>query len=119
MHGLVWDLHYPLPKGVRSSFFGPSGPWAVPGNYPVKLTVGGKSSTQPLTIKLDPRGKTPQDALVRQFGLASKLAIRLSEVSAALEQIGDLRKQLESRKKEAAGNSNLLAALEELGQHDA
>jgi photosystem II stability/assembly factor-like uncharacterized protein len=114
MHRFVWDLHYPLPKGVRSSFFGPSGPWAVPGNYTVKLTVGGKSSTQPLTIKLDPRVKTPQDALVRQFGLASKLAIRLSEVSAALEQVGELRKQLDARKKEAAGNSNLLAALEEL-----
>ncbi len=114
MHRFVWDLHYPLPKGVRSSFFGPSGPWAVPGNYTVKLTVGGKSSTQPLTIKLDPRVRTPQDALVRQFDLASKLAGRLGEVSTALQQAADLRKQIEERKKESSGNADLSKTLQEL-----
>jgi len=72
MHRFVWDLRYALPKGVRRSFWGPAGPMAGPGNYTVKLTANGKSSTQPLTIKLDPRVKTPQDALARQFSLASK-----------------------------------------------
>src|ERR1700682_4726898 len=86
MHRFVWDLRYALPKGVRGSFWGPSGPLAVPGNYIVKLSANGKSSTQPLTIKLDPRVKTPQDALVPQFGVASKLAARLGEVSLALQQ---------------------------------
>jgi len=114
MHRFVWDLHYALPKGVRSSFWGPRGPSAVPGEYTVKLTANGKSSTQPLTIRLDPRVKTPRDALVRQFGLAFKLADRLGEASAALQQANDLRKQIDARKKEASGNSELLAALEEL-----
>jgi photosystem II stability/assembly factor-like uncharacterized protein len=115
MHRFVWDLHYALPKGVRrSSFWGPAGPLAVPGEYTVKLTANGKSSTQALTIKLDPRVKTPQDALERQFGLASKLAARLGEVSMALQQAGSLRKQLDERKKEAAGNTELLEALEGL-----
>jgi len=114
MHRFVWDLHYALPKGVRRSFWGPRGPSAVPGEYTVKLTASGKSSTQPLTIKLDPRVKTPQDALVRQFGLASKLADRLGEASAALQQANDLRKQIDARKKEASGSTELLAALEEL-----
>jgi hypothetical protein len=111
MHRFVWDLHYALPKGVRSSFWGPAGPLAVPGNYTVKLTANGKSSTQPLTIKLDPRVKTPQDALERQFSLASKLAARLGEVSVAVQQVDDLRKQLDARMKEANGNTELLAAL--------
>jgi len=31
MHRFVWDLHYALPKGVRSSYWGPAGPSAVPG----------------------------------------------------------------------------------------
>ncbi len=114
MHRFVWDLHYALPKGVRSSFFGPTGPWAVPGNYVVKLTVGGKSSTQPLTIKMDPRVKTPQDALERQFNLASKLAGRLGEVSTALQQVGDLRKQIEERKKESSGNAEISKTLQDL-----
>jgi hypothetical protein len=111
MHRFLWDLHYVLPKGVRSSFWGPAGPLAVPGNYTVKLTANGKSSTQPLTIKLDPRVKTPQDALVRQFGLASRLATRLAEVSQALQQVGDLRKQIEARKKDATDSAELQKAL--------
>src|SRR6266853_5384119 len=114
MHRFVWDLRYALPKGVRRSFWGPAGPLAAPGNYTVKLTANGKSSTQPLTIKLDPRVKTPQDVLDRQFGLASKLAARLGEVSMALQHAGDLRKQIDARKKEASGNAELLSAWEEL-----
>ncbi|HYU22038.1 MAG TPA: hypothetical protein VEM60_02765, partial [Candidatus Dormibacteraeota bacterium] len=111
MHRFIWDLRYALPKGVRSSFWGPSGPLAVPGNYIVKLTANGKSSTQPLTIKLDPRVKTPQDALMRQFSLASRLAARLGEVSLALQQVGDLRKQIEARKKDATDSAELQKAL--------
>jgi len=114
MHRFVWDLHYTQPKGARSSFWGQAGPLAVPGNYTVKLTANGKSSTQPLTIKLDPRVKTPQDALARQFSLASKHAARLGEVSVALQQAGDLRKQINARKKEVTGNPELLSAWEGL-----
>jgi photosystem II stability/assembly factor-like uncharacterized protein len=114
MHRFVWDLHYALPKGVRTTYWGPAGPLAVPGNYIVKLTANGKSSTQPLAIKLDPRVKTPQDALVWQFELASGIAARLGEVSMAIQQIGDVRKQIEAREKEAGGNTELLAALQEL-----
>jgi len=114
MHRFVWDLRYAMPKGMRRSFWGPAGPLAAPGNYTVKLTANGKSSTQPLTIKLDPRVKTPQDVLDRQFGLASKLAARLGEVSMALQHAGDLRKQIDARKKEASGNAELLTALQEL-----
>jgi hypothetical protein len=51
---------------------------------------------------------------VRQFGLASMLASRLGEVSLALQQAGELRKQLDERKKEAGGNAELLAALQGL-----
>jgi len=114
MHRFVWDLRYPIPKGVRRSFWGPAGSLAVPGNYTVKLTANGKSSTQPLTIKPDPRVKTQPDALTRQFSLASKLAARLGEVSIALQQTGDLRKQIDARKKDASANSELLTALQEL-----
>ena len=114
MHRFVWDLRYAPPKGVRRSFWGPAGPLAVPGNYTLKLTANGKSSTQALTIKLDPRVKTPQETLARQFGLASKLAARLGEVSIASQQVGDLRKQIDTRKKEAGGNTELLTALQGL-----
>jgi hypothetical protein len=113
MHRFVWDLHYAMPKGMRRSFFGPKGPMAVPGEYTVKLTANGKSTSQPLTIKLDPRVKTPVEVLTRQFKLASKLVARLGEVTTATEQARVLLNELEARKTEAANNSETLAALQE------
>jgi photosystem II stability/assembly factor-like uncharacterized protein len=111
MHRFVWNLRYAVSKSVRGSYFGPTGPWAVPGNYIVKLTANGKSSSQPLTIKMDPRVKSSQEELVRQFELSSSLAERLGEVSTALQQTNALRKQIEARKKEASGNAEVLQTL--------
>ncbi|HEY6213666.1 MAG TPA: hypothetical protein VIW45_15345, partial [Vicinamibacterales bacterium] len=73
MHRVSWDLKYqPLGEGGGGRGGGGAGgavphrtypsvnaPWAPPGNYIVRLTVGGKTFTQPLTLKLDPRVKTP------------------------------------------------------------
>jgi len=116
MHRFVWDLRYLPPKGARASFRRPSGPLAVPGNYTVRLTAHGKSSSQPLTIKMDPRVKTPQDALVRQFELASKISAREGEVSEAIQQIAELQKQLGVRKKEASDKSDVAKTLDGLNQ---
>jgi hypothetical protein len=46
---------------------------ALPGEYSVKLTVDGKNFTQPLTVKMDPRVKTPPAGLKQQFDLAMKV----------------------------------------------
>lgn len=116
MHRFVWDLHYPLPEGVHRSLYLTAGPLVVPGNYWVKLMADGQSSTQPLTVKMDPRVNAAAEALERQFALASQLGGRLGEVSAALQQANALRKQIEERKKDAAGKTEILSALEELNQ---
>lgn len=107
MHRFVWDLRYALPPGVHDSPWQPRTILAVPGNYTVKLTANGKSSTQPFTVTLDPRVSTPQDALVQQFALASKLSAKLGEASAARLQFSGLQKQIGERKKVAAGNAEL------------
>ncbi len=116
MHRFVWDLRYPLPQSVHATYWGPTGPLAAPGNYIVRLTANGKSSSQPLTIKMDPRGKATQAELIRQFELASRLAARLGEVSSAMQKAGELRKQIEARKKESTGNPELQQALAALEQ---
>jgi photosystem II stability/assembly factor-like uncharacterized protein len=115
-HRFVWDLHYALPEGVRTSYYWTAGPLVVPGNYTVKLTANGMSSTQPLTVKMDPRVKATPEALQRQFALASRLSERIGEVSAALRQANDLRKQIEERQKDAAGEKEVVTVLEELSQ---
>jgi photosystem II stability/assembly factor-like uncharacterized protein len=65
MHRWIWDLRpAPLPRpaggggGGGGGGFGRGGATTVlPGTYTVKLTVGGKSYTQPLFVKMDPRSK--------------------------------------------------------------
>lgn len=116
MHRFVWDLRTELPKGVHRNELLQGGPFVVPGEYRVKLTVDGKSETQPLLVKLDPRVKAKPEELARQYELASKVTARAGEVAAALEQEHDLRAQIETRKKEAAEKADLLKSLEELEQ---
>ena len=59
MHRWIWDLRpTPPPRPAGSGGFGRGGAATVlPGTYTVKLSVGGKSYTQPLVVKLDPRTK--------------------------------------------------------------
>ncbi len=60
MHRWVWDLR-PTPQapsgGPGGGGFRRGASTVLPGNYTVKLTAGGKSYTQPLVIKMDPRVK--------------------------------------------------------------
>ncbi len=86
MHRFLWDVHYqPLPGGgggrgglpiaavPHDTVPVPSGPWAPPGSYSVRLTVDGKTYSQPLTLKMDPRVKTPPLGLTQQFTLSKRL----------------------------------------------
>jgi hypothetical protein len=116
MHRFVWDLHYAPPQGVRHSFFGPPGPWALPGDYIIKLTANGKSTSQPLVIKMDPRINVTQEALTQQFRAASRLADLLGQLTAANEQAEELKKQIAARSKEAAANPEISAAISQLNR---
>jgi photosystem II stability/assembly factor-like uncharacterized protein len=116
MHRFVWDLHYALPERVHRSYFFSVGPWVVPGTYSVKLTANGKSSTQPLSIKMDPRSNATADALQQQFALAWQLTQTLGQVSIALQHAKDLRSQIIESKKNAAGKPEILATLDDFNR---
>jgi hypothetical protein len=58
MHRWIWDLRPTppaRPAGGGGGFGGRGVPPVLPGMYTVKLTVAGKSYTQPLVVKMDPR----------------------------------------------------------------
>jgi hypothetical protein len=116
MHRFVWDLHYALPKSVHRSFYGPAGVRSLPGNYTVKLTANGKSSSQALTVKMDQRISTAEDGLRQEFVAASRISARLGEVAAAQERAENLQKQIAARKPEASGNAEVSGALAELAR---
>jgi len=61
MHRWVWDLRGAPPAnppavGGGGGGFGRRGTSVSPGEYTVRLTAGGKSFTQKLTVAADPRG---------------------------------------------------------------
>jgi hypothetical protein len=123
-HRFLWDMHYPNVPGVEAEYPiaaiphntapQPSGPWALPGQYTVVLTANGKSYSQPLTIKMDPRVKTPLAGLQQQFNLSNDLYMQLLTLSPAAEEAGALRKQLKDLQPKATGES--LAAIKALDQ---
>jgi hypothetical protein len=96
MHRFVWDLHYPSPHVLRptvsisvilhDSPIGPLGPAALPGRYTIKLTTDGHTYTQPLTVRMDPRNKTPAAGLTQQFELATTLSRDMDRTYAALKR---------------------------------
>jgi len=99
MHRFVWDLHYPAAPSVNPAPGMPGGaigPWASPGQYQVKLTAGGQSYTQSLTVKMDPRVKTSQADLVKQFEMAQQIGAAQSQVVPALVSANHLHDQLQS-----------------------
>jgi photosystem II stability/assembly factor-like uncharacterized protein len=109
LNRFVWDTRYP--DAVRFPgmilWAGETrGPKLPPGNYQVKLTVDGKSYTQPLEIKADPRLTTTPADYAKQLELGLKIRDKLTETHNAIIQIRDVRKQVEDLLKRVAGQPN-------------
>jgi hypothetical protein len=105
MHRFVWDLHYAPAEGLRSypmtAIYGktpsePHGPWVMPGDYVVRLTVSGQSYSQPMTIKMDPRVKTSTDDLKLQYSTSMQCYEKMREIEGVQKQFRALRTQLQA-----------------------
>jgi len=107
MRRFVWDLHYAPPDSLSHEFpisaiahdtpKYPLGAWVLPGNYTVRLTVDGRVFTQPLTVKMDPRIKTPLADLRKQFEMETGAVEGMNESYEALAQVRSVRSQLKDR----------------------
>jgi photosystem II stability/assembly factor-like uncharacterized protein len=123
MHRWVWDLHYAPPAATRHDYpiaaiphdtpRLPLGPTVVPGTYTVRLTVDGKTSTAPLTIKMDPRVKATATDLQKKLQAETKLASIMTQSAQLLLQGGSIRAQLEKVSAKASGpTKDAIAAFE-------
>ena len=116
MHRFVWDLHLTPPDALAHEFpisailhdtpEYPLGAWALPGRYFVKLTVDGKSYTQSLTVKMDPRVKTSEADLHKQFAMQTGAVEGMNESYKALAQVQSLRAQLKDRAAKVGNGPN-------------
>ena len=108
-HRFSWDLHY-NPIGTdegppedddaaqgavpHHTYPAVNAPWAPPGTYTVRLTVDGKAYTQPLTLRLDPRVKTPAAGLAQLATLSREMYEGASAAHTAYNQARALSAQL-------------------------
>jgi photosystem II stability/assembly factor-like uncharacterized protein len=124
-HRFFWDMHleplkgvdpeYPMTAVVQKTAPQPTGPWIMPGNYFLGLTANGKSFTQPLTVKMDPRVKASAGDLAKQFELSKALY----ETRAALQPIGKSFESLVAeitKAKEKAGDNPIKEKIEGLNK---
>jgi photosystem II stability/assembly factor-like uncharacterized protein len=118
-HRFVWDLYYAFPADVHTSFYGPKPPLALPGRYTVKLTVNGRSHSQSLVLKMDPRVKTSQADLEKMFRAESRVAKNLADLSTAMKHAQELQVNLAARKKEVPSNNEIAEAFATLDRETA
>jgi photosystem II stability/assembly factor-like uncharacterized protein len=129
MQRFVWNLRYPAPEGFprtypisaiyRDTPSQPEGPLAAPGDYTVKLTVGGKQITQPLILKMDPRVTTPPAGIAKMFEISLRCYEGIAKARAAQAEIRKLREQLKALKEKAgedAGQGTVVSAIAALDQ---
>jgi hypothetical protein len=75
-----------------------AGPLAVPGNYTVRMTIDGRTLTQPLQVIKHPLYKDVTQAdLEAQFALAIRIRDKLSEANQAVINIRNLKSQVTDR----------------------
>jgi len=124
MHRFVWNVHYTPPRALEYEFpisaifhntpLVPLGAWALPGSYTVKLTVDGKSYTQPLTLKMDPRIRTSLDDLRKQHEMEMAAVEGMDESYESLGQVKSVRDQIKALSRKVADKDKLAKELEGL-----
>jgi photosystem II stability/assembly factor-like uncharacterized protein len=116
MHRFLWDVRMqPLPgagggrgglpiAAVAYNTVPAAGtPWANPGTYTLKLTVDGRSYTQPIMVRQDPRVKTPALVMQQIYSLTSSLYYGAVDAQAAAAKAQALRDQIAQRLPQTSG----------------
>ncbi len=111
-HRWLWDMHlppqpgaavrYPMQAILHNTAPQPSSPWVLPGRYTVRLTANGKSYTEPLTVRMDPRVKTPAADLGQQFSLSKQVFDDLVASAPAMAQLEHVLTSLKGLEERAA-----------------
>jgi photosystem II stability/assembly factor-like uncharacterized protein len=131
MHRATWDLRFNPVADERNdlaenesgngavphrTYPAMDAPWAPPGAYTVRLTASGKRLEQPLTLRLDPRVKTPALGLSQLAALSTEMYDNAVAARSAYVRARALRSRLETAK--APGAEALEARLDSLAPEE-
>jgi photosystem II stability/assembly factor-like uncharacterized protein len=97
----AWDLRYEEAEwieGARNDIGGRGpGPWALPGDYTLRLTLGGTSVTQPLRLTPDPASTARPEDRAAQFAFLLEQRDRMTRIAQMGQTLRTVREQLDSR----------------------
>ena len=97
----VWDFQIDGPVkwlgAAKPSYQGPDeGAYVPPGRYAVRMTVGGKTFTEPFVVKPDPKSKFTQAEYERSYAFTKKYYREYSTVDTMLNALDSVKKQLDA-----------------------
>jgi hypothetical protein len=102
-HRFMWDLHYapldvPPSYPIGATFLNtapdPTAPWVMPSDYTIKLIVDGQTFQKPLTVKLDPRVKTPWESLKLQHDISVNCYKNRQQIAVMQQKVVSLKENL-------------------------
>jgi len=101
LNSVTWDMRYPAAATFPNMILwgaNTAGPTAAPGTYQVRMTVDGKTQTQPLVIKRNPLYTDVSDAdLQEQFALSLEIRDKVTEANNAVIQIRSVKRDVADR----------------------
>jgi photosystem II stability/assembly factor-like uncharacterized protein len=129
MNRYVWDLRYAAPDAIQHMYpisalyerthAEPQGPFVVPGRYEVRLTVDGKTYSQPLTVAMDPRVKVTQAELQQQLEFELQIDALITASYSFHEQAAKLLSEVADRKSALEKTEQATPALEAINEFQA
>ncbi len=114
MNRFAWDQRYDDPVQTPVAFYAanpPQGPVAQPGDYEVKLSLNGKSQTATLHLVIDPREKDAAESIAQSFALGMQVRARITQLHQAVNEIREMKSQLDTLRKRFAENEKVKPAL--------
>jgi photosystem II stability/assembly factor-like uncharacterized protein len=116
LNRFVWDLRYETPVLIPGQVFdsddNPKGPLALPGQYQVRLVAEGKTVTQPLIVKLDPRVKATPEALRQEFDLSLKIRDEITLADTTVNELNSVKAQIAALHKRLGSDAKYKPILE-------
>jgi len=106
LNRFVWDLRTESPiqvPGVLSTEGGTMGYRVAPGSYQVRLVVGKRTETRPLTVLVDPRTAPSPQTIGEQQRLLADILDRIDTIHRAAIRLRGVRDQLDALQKRLAG----------------
>jgi photosystem II stability/assembly factor-like uncharacterized protein len=125
-HRITWDLRYDDPPAFLHYIahvtgatpgetpYSPNGPLALPGVYTLKLTADGRSYTQTVTVKNDPRSPATAAGLQAQHNLQMGLYAANQEAWDGFQQVAAMRDAVAALRKDhpSAAVDSVVAAFD-------